>query len=246
MNGLTLHGGFIPYAGTFLVFSDYCRPAIRLSALMKQRVIYIMTHDSIGLGEDGPTHQPVEHIASFRAMPNVNVFRPCDGIETAECWQLAISNKETPSVMALSRQGLTPVRKADKENLCAKGAYVLRANGRDTDVTLFASGSEVEIALEAYETLVSQGASVRLVSVPCADLFWQQDKEYIQSLICNKSVKVAVEAGVRQGWERFVGIHGTFIGMNSFGASAPAPELYKHFGITADNIVQSVLSKLNV
>lgn len=245
MNGLALHGGFIPYAGTFLVFSDYCRPAIRLSALMKQRVIYVMTHDSIGLGEDGPTHQPVEHLASFRAMPNLNVFRPCDGIETAECWEIAITNTSTPSVMVLSRQGLPTVRNADKENICAKGAYILKENSQTPDVTLFASGSEVSIALDAYGKLVSEGATVRIVSVPCMELFWRQDKEYIQNIICNKSVKVAIEAGVKQGWGRFVGQHGTFIGMDSFGASAPASELYEHFGITAKNVVEAALSRLN-
>ena len=245
MNGLALHGGFIPYAGTFLVFSDYCRPAIRLSALMKQRVIYVMTHDSIGLGEDGPTHQPVEHLASFRAMPNLNVFRPCDGIETAECWEIAITNTSTPSVMVLSRQGLPTVRNADKENICAKGAYILKENSQTPDVTLFASGSEVSIALDAYGKLVSEGATVRIVSVPCMELFWRQDKEYIQNIICNKSVKVAIEAGVKQGWGRFVGQHGTFIGMDSFGASAPASELYEHFGITAKNVVEAALSRLS-
>lgn len=245
MNGLALHGGIIPYGGTFLVFTDYCRPSIRLSALMRQRVGYVMTHDSIGLGEDGPTHQPVEHLASLRAMPNVNVFRPCDGVETAEMWQIVLESRETPAVMALTRQGLPTLRGAERENLSARGAYVLRENSSDTpDVTLFASGSEVEIAHEAYQVLIKDGLKVRLVSCPCLDLFWQQDKDYINALVCNNSVKVAVEAGVRQGWDALIGAHGGFIGMNGFGASAPAEELYAHFGITSEAVVNEVKRKL--
>ncbi len=243
MNGMALHGGIIPYSGTFLVFTDYCRPSIRLSALMNQRVIYVMTHDSIGLGEDGPTHQPVEHLASLRAMPNMNVFRPCDGIETAECWEAALTTPDTPSVLSLTRQGLPTLCENRAENMCAKGAYILKETGDEPKITLFASGSEVEIAHEAYEKL-SQDHAVRLVSVPCMDLFWQQEDEYIHNIICNKSIKVAVEAGVRQGWSRLIGPHSTFIGMDSFGASAPAGELYKHFGITAEAVVEAVKKKL--
>jgi transketolase len=242
MNGLALHGPFIPYGGTFLVFSDYARPALRLSALMDQRVIYVMTHDSIGLGEDGPTHQPVEHLASLRAMPGMRVLRPCDGVETAECWELALAH-QGPSTLSLSRQGLPTLREDSADNLCARGAYVLRETGSEPAVTLFATGSEVAIALQAYEVLASDIA-VRLVSVPCAELFWGQDSAYIQSLICTKSVKVAVEAGVRQGWERFIGPHGTFIGMDGFGASAPAGDLYRHFGITAEAVVDAVRMRL--
>ncbi len=244
MNGLALHGGIIPFGGTFLVFTDYCRPAIRLSALMQQRVVYVMTHDSIGLGEDGPTHQPVEHLASLRAMPNINVFRPCDAIETAEAWEVALTTGQTPSVLALTRQGVPTLRGAETENLSARGAYILRESGDKPDITLYASGSEVEIAHEAYDQLVADGHAVRLVSVPCMDLFWQQDPDYITDLICNDSVKVAIEAGVRMGWDSIIGAHGAFIGMNSFGASAPIDELYKHFGITSEAVVKAAKTKL--
>lgn len=244
MNGMAIHGALLPYAGTFLQFADYSRPAIRLAALMKQRVVHVMTHDSIGLGEDGPTHQPVEHLAALRAIPNTYVFRPCDGVETAECWELAINLQNSPSVMALTRQGLPTLRENSSDNLAGKGAYILRENGDEPEVTLFASGSEVEIAHEAYETLVSEGRSVRLVSVPCMELFWEQDGEYIQSLLCNKSKKIAVEAAIRQPWDAFIGGHSAFIGMNGFGASAPAGDLYKHFGITAEAVVEAVRKKL--
>lgn len=247
MNGLALHGGLLPYAGTFLQFADYSRPAIRLGALMKQRSVHVLTHDSIGLGEDGPTHQPVEHFAALRAIPNTYLFRPCDGIETAESWELAINNKNAPSLLALTRQGLPTVADTRpggiKDNLTAKGAYLLReAEGGKPDVTIFASGSEVEIALEAAETL---GAKTRVVSVPCMDLFFEQDSEYFQSLVCNDSVKIAVEAGIRQGWDRIIGAHSPFIGMDGFGASAPAGELFKHFGITAEAIVSAAQDRLS-
>jgi transketolase len=245
MNGMALHGGVIPYGGTFLVFTDYCRPSIRLSALMHQRVIYVMTHDSIGLGEDGPTHQPVEHLASLRAMPNVNVFRPCDGIETAEAWEVALNSLKTPSIMALTRQGLPTVSEARAENMVAKGAYILRETSNKPDVTLFATGSEVEIALQAYDTLKGEGVNIRLVSVPCMDLFWQQDGEYIQSLVCNDSIKVAVEAGVRQGWDGLIGAHSAFVGMDSFGASGPIKDLYNHFGITPEAVIERVRKGLD-
>ncbi len=241
MNGMALHGGIIPYSGTFLQFADYSRPAIRLGALMKQRVIHVMTHDSIGLGEDGPTHQPVEHLAALRAIPNLYVFRPCDGVETAECWELAINLQNSPSIMALTRQGLPTLRGDSKENLCARGAYILKDSDGEPEVTLFASGSEVSIAVEAAEKI---DAKVRVVSVPCMDLFFEQDSEYFQSLICNKSIKVGIEAAVRQGWDRIIGGHATFIGMDSFGASAPAETLYKHFGITAEAVVEAVKKKL--
>ncbi len=245
MNGMALHGGIIPYSGTFLQFVDYCRPAVRLAALMKQRVIHVMTHDSIGLGEDGPTHQPVEHLASLRCMPNVLTFRPCDGIETAECWELALNNMSGPSVLALSRQGLPTVCDNRADNLSAKGAYILKQQGEAPEVTLFASGSEVSIALAAYNELASTVENIRLVSVPCMELFWKQDGAYIQSLICNSSVKVAVEAGVKQGWEGLIGGHNPFIGMRGFGASAPAEELYQRFGITKEAVVEAVKHKLN-
>lgn len=243
MNGISLYGGFRAFGGTFLVFTDYCRPSIRLSAIMKQPVVYVMTHDSIGLGEDGPTHQPVEHLASLRAMPNVDVFRPCDAVETLECWQLAVETNETPSVLALTRQNTRPLRLSKtNENLCSKGAYVIsEASNKDKiDVTIFASGSEVEIAMDAASELSKEGKSVRVVSVPCFERFKLQDSEYQISFMCNSSLKVAIEAGVKQGWERFIGPHGLFIGMDSFGESAPAEALYEHFGITADNAVKQI------
>lgn len=245
MNGMALHGGILPYSGTFLSFADYCRPAIRLAALMRSQIIHVMTHDSIGLGEDGPTHQPVEHIASLRAMPNTYVFRPCDQTETAECWQAAIALEESPSIMALSRQGLHPMRETyTNDNLCSKGAYILAEAEGEVQVTLFASGSEVEIAAAARAALQEKGISTRLVSAPCLDLLWDQDGEYIQSLICNNSVKVAVEAAVRQGWDGLIGPHGIFVGMDGFGESAPGKDLYNHFNITSEAIVTKVLSKL--
>ncbi len=240
MNGLTLHSNLVPYAGTFMQFADYSRPSIRLAALMQIRVIHVLTHDSIGLGEDGPTHQPVEHLSALRAIPNCYVYRPCDGIETAEIWELALNNKTAPALMALTRQGLPTLRDNSAENLSAKGAYILKETNDDPEITLFASGSEVEIALGAYDHFVETGRQVRLVSCPCLDLFWEQDGDYIQSLICNKSIKVAVEAGIRQSWDRMIGGHSIFVGMDSFGASAPADELYKHFGITSKAIIERV------
>jgi transketolase len=242
MNGLTLHGGIIPYAGTFLSFADYSRPAIRLGALMKKQVIHVMTHDSIGLGEDGPTHQPVEHLASLRAMPNLYVFRPCDQTETAECWEMALSIEDAPSILSLTRQGLEPQRTTfNDDNLCSYGAYILADCDGEPDITLFASGSEVEIAAAAKAELDEKGKKERLVSCPCLDLFAEQDGEYIQNLVCNKSRKIAIEAGVRQGWDGIIGAHSTFIGMDGFGDSAPAPELYKHFGITKEAIIEAAL-----
>ncbi|MCB1480978.1 MAG: transketolase [Rhodobiaceae bacterium] len=245
MNGMALHGGILPYSGTFLAFADYCRPAIRLAALMNQRVIHVMTHDSIGLGEDGPTHQPVEHLASLRAMPNLYVFRPCDGVETAECWQLAVEAKETPSVLALTRQNLATLRTENKsENLCAKGAYVLRESAKQAMVTLFATGSEVEIAVEAAAALEREGVGARVVSVPCFELFEEQTESYQSSVIGSAPVRIAIEAAIRMGWDRFIGTDGAFIGMTGFGASAPYKELYEHFGITAEAAVAAARAKL--
>lgn len=243
MNGMAIHGGIIPYAGTFLQFADYSRPAIRLAALMKQRVIHVLTHDSIGLGEDGPTHQPVEHFAALRAIPNTYLFRPCDGIETVESWELAISNTTAPSLLALTRQGLPTLCEGRRENLTAKGAYILKETSETPEITIFASGSEVEIAHEAYEYFAAKGRHIRLISCPCLDLFFEQDQSYIQSLTADHSIKVAVEAGVRHGWDALIGRDGIFIGMNGFGASAPAEELYQHFGITAENIIKKVEQK---
>ncbi len=246
MNGLALYGQHVPYGGTFLVFTDYARPAIRLAALMGLRSIYVMTHDSIGLGEDGPTHQPVEHLMSLRAMPNLNVFRPCDAVETAECWALAMKATSTPSVLSLTRQGLAQQRLTrEDENLCAKGGYVLHeADGGDAKVVLIATGSEVEIAAAARETLQADGIPTRVVSMPCTDLFDQQDSAYKASVLPADVLKASIEAGASFGWERYTGLDGVNIGMTTFGASAPAGDLYEHFGITADALVDAVKAKL--
>ncbi|MEM6626556.1 MAG: transketolase [Pseudomonadota bacterium] len=245
MNGMALHGGIIPYSGTFLVFADYSRAAIRLSALMGQRVIHVMTHDSIGLGEDGPTHQPVEHVASLRAMPNMLVFRPCDGVETMECWQAALANTDGPSTLALTRQGVSPSRVEHvDENLSAKGGYVLAGAESPEKIVLLASGSEVEIALQAREILETQGVGARVVSMPCFELFEAQSDAYIQEVLGGSLPKVAVEAGVRFGWDRWIGSDGGFVGMDSFGASAPYKDLFKHFGITAEAVVDAALKRV--
>ena len=238
MNGMALHGGIIPYGGTFLVFTDYCRPSIRLAALMGVRSIFVMTHDSIGLGEDGPTHQPVEHVASLRAIPNLLVFRPCDAVETAECWQLSLEATDQPSIHALTRQGLTPQRTTHTaENLCARGAYVLHeADG--ADVTLIATGSEVEIAMNAVAVLKEAGKTARVVSAPCFELFQAQDAAYKASVL-GSAPRIGIEAGIRQGWDTFLGPQDAFIGMSSFGASAPIADLYKHFGITVEAVVEA-------
>ncbi len=244
MNGLALHGGFVPYGGTFLVFTDYARSAIRLSALMGQRVIYVMTHDSIGLGEDGPTHQPVEHIASLRAMPGVTVYRPADAVETAECWQLAMHASE-PSVLALTRQGLKQQRLThNTENLCAKGGYILHEAEGDVAAVIIASGSEVEIAAEARDALQADGVPTRVVSMAATELFDAQDEAYRKAVLPANTVKVSIEAGTTFGWHKYVGDGGKVIGIDSFGASAPATDLYKHFGITGDAIVAAVKARL--
>ncbi|MGB9153432.1 MAG: transketolase [Alphaproteobacteria bacterium] len=241
MNGMALHGGIIPYGGTFMQFADYCRPSIRLAALMKQRVIYIMTHDSIGLGEDGPTHQPVEHLAALRAIPNLLVMRPCDGIETAECWDIALRNKTRPTLMALSRQALPTVRSRDgkvcPENLSACGGYVLAGMDEKRDVTLMATGSEVSLALEARAQLKEQGITAVVVSMPCWELFEEQTAEYRASVL-GTAPRIAIEASIRQGWDAYIGDKGAFIGMTGFGASAPAEKLYEHFGITTAKTVE--------
>jgi transketolase len=246
MNGMALHGGLIPYSGGFLIFSDYCRPSIRLAALMNQRVIHVMTHDSIGLGEDGPTHQPVEHFAALRAIPNLTFFRPADITETLECWQLSLENKDGPSVLALTRQNLPSQRKTfEEKNLSANGAYVLIDSEDDAAVTIFASGSEVEIAVDAHKELMGSGIAARVVSVPSFELFEAQSADYKEAVIGSSPVKVAVEAGIRMGWDRFIGNDGLFIGMTGFGASAPYKELYEHFGITKDAVVAAAKEKLN-
>ena len=236
MNGLSLHGGIAPYGGTFLVFSDYCRPSIRLSALMGQRVIYVMTHDSIGLGEDGPTHQPVEQLAALRAMPNLNVMRPADSVECAECWELALLAKHTPTILALTRQGLPLRRTTDsKRNLSAKGAYVLIEPEGTRDVTLIGTGSEVMLAVQAAKDLAKDGIKAAVVSMPCWELFEAQDESY-HNAVLGSAPRVGVEAAAAFGWSKWLGPNGAFIGMHGFGASAPAQDLYKHFGITAEAV----------
>jgi transketolase len=240
MNGMALHGGVIPYGGTFLTFTDYCRPSIRLSAIMGKRVIYVMTHDSIGLGEDGPTHQPVEHLAALRVIPNLLTFRPCDAVETAECWQLALQTTTGPSVLALTRQKLKPFRLAySAKNLCALGAYEIAPSPKKSKVVIFASGSEVEIAMEAKAALDKAGTPTRVVSVPSMEFFEKQSKAYKEKLLGTEKTRIAIEAAVAQGWNRFIGNDGVFIGMKGYGASAPAEALYKHFGITAKAIVKA-------
>ena len=246
MNGMALHGGVIPYSGTFLVFSDYSRPAIRLGALMGVRVIHVMTHDSIGLGEDGPTHQPIEHLASLRAMPGLLVMRPADAVETAECWHRALTEKAMPTVMAPSRQKVPAARTAaSASNLSAQGAYELASSGLgEARVSLFASGSEVSIALAARDLLQAQGIGTRVVSTPCWELFDRQSAKVQAAVIGKTKVRVAVEAAVRLGWERFIGEDGSFVGMSSFGASAPYEKLYEAFGITAQAVADAALAKL--
>ena len=237
MNGLALHGGIVPYGGTFLVFTDYCRPSIRLAALMQQRVIFIMTHDSIGLGEDGPTHQPVEHLASLRAIPSLLVLRPADAIEVAECWQIALTGKSSPSIMALTRQNLPTMRSGDMaENQSAKGAYVLKDVAGKRAVTLIATGSEVAIAMDAAGMLEAGGIAAAVVSMPSAELFAVQPKAY-RSKVLGAAPRVGVEAAIGFGWERWLGEDGVFVGMSGFGASAPFEKLYEHFGITPGKIV---------
>ncbi len=240
MNGIALHGGFIPYGGTFLCFADYARGAMRLSALMGQRVIYVMTHDSIGLGEDGPTHQPIEHLAMLRATPNMNVFRPADIIETAECWELALKSEDRPSVLVLSRQNLPMLRHAHREeNRSARGGYLLRESEGHRAVTLIATGSEVEVAVAAAARLGAEhGIAAAVVSVPCWELFEEQDTDYRRSIL-GSAPRVAVEAAARLGWDRWIGENGAFVGMTGFGASAPAPDLYRHFNITPEAVADA-------
>ena len=245
MNGMALHGGIIPYGGTFMVFSDYSRPAIRLGALMGVRAIHVLTHDSIGLGEDGPTHQPVEHLAALRAIPNLLVFRPADTVEAMECWQAALEHKTAPSAMALSRQKTPAVRTvASDGNLSARGAYEIRAAKGTAKVTLFGTGTELALALAAADVLEAEGTPTRVVSVPCFELFFEQTAKYQASVIGRGTVRVAVEAAIQQGWERFIGEDGAFVGMTGFGASAPAEVLYEKFGITTDAVVAAAKARL--
>ncbi len=245
MNGMAVHGGIIPYSGTFLVFSDYARPAIRLAALMGVRAIHVLTHDSIGLGEDGPTHQPVEHLAALRAIPNLLVFRPADAVETVECWQLALQNKDRPSVLALTRQNLPQLSKdfLDK-NRCAAGGYEISAADGKAEVSIFATGSEVSLAVEAQKLLATKGVAARVVSVPCFELLAEAPDAARRVVIGDAKVKIGVEAAVRQGWDAIIGSDGAFIGMTGFGASAPYKELYQHFGITSEAVAEAALRRL--
>jgi transketolase len=246
MNGISTHGGFAPAGGTFLCFTDYARPSMRIAALSHTPVVYIMTHDSIGLGEDGPTHQPVEHLAALRAMPNMRLFRPADAVETAECWQLALERTTGPTVLALSRQNLTPVRiSASADNMCSHGAYELVAANGVAKVSLYASGSEVEIAVAAQKELAGRGIAARVVSVPSLELLLAQPVERRHAIVGNAPVKIAIEAAVRFGWDAVIGPDGIFIGMSTFGASGPAKALYKHFGITAEAAVDAAAKRLN-
>jgi transketolase len=243
MNGMALHGGVIPYGGTFMVFSDYCRPAIRLAALMGVRTIFVMTHDSIGVGEDGPTHQPVEHLPALRAIPNLMVMRPADGVETAECWEIALTHARRPSLLAFSRQDVPTVRTTHTaENLSAKGAYELVGDA-NAKITFLATGSEVGLAVAARETLAKDGIASRIVSMPCWALFEEQSDQYRQSVLGN-GVKIAIEAAVRQGWDRYIGADGAFIGMHSFGSSGPAKDVYRHFNITPEAVVEAAKKAL--
>lgn len=244
MNGMALHGGVIPYGGTFLVFSDYARPAIRLSALQRTRVVYVMTHDSIGLGEDGPTHQPIEHVMSLRMMPNLHVYRPCDTIETAECWALALEKADGPSLLALSRQNLPQLRTDGGENRSAKGAYRLLAAEAERKVVLIATGSEVEIAVAVRAELEAQGIGADVISMPSWERFDAQDAAYRDDILPHHVVRVSIEAGTTMGWERYTGIAGLRFGIDGFGASGPAPRLYEHFGLTAAAIVPEIVAAL--
>jgi len=244
MNGMALHKGLVPYGGTFLVFTDYARPAIRLSAIMEQRVIYVMTHDSIGLGEDGPTHQPVEHLAALRAIPHLQVLRPADAVETLECWQIALESKTRPSILALSRQNLPALRtEYVKENLSAKGAYKIAGDDK-ADAVIFATGSEVAIAVDALPLLKQKGISGKVVSVPSLELFDAQDDAYKARVIGKPKARVAVEAGIGLSWQKLLGEKGHFVGMHSFGASGPAEKLYEYFGITPQGVVEAVTRQL--
>ena len=245
MNGMALHGGVIPYGGTFLVFSDYCRPAIRLSALQNAGVIYVMTHDSIGLGEDGPTHQPIEHVMSLRMIPDLDVYRPADVVETAEAWTLALAHRDRPSLLCLTRQNLPQIRTERSENLTARGGYRVRSAASARKVILLATGSEVELALNVAESLEAQGVGADVVSMPCWRLFDAQDAAYRAEILGGDALKVSIEAGVTLGWERYTGLDGVRIGLDRFGASAPAEALFERFGFTAEAIVPQIVAALD-
>jgi len=239
MNGMALHEGIIPYGGTFLVFLDYCKPSLRLSALMGLKVIYIFSHDSIGLGEDGPTHQPIEHLTHLRAIPNLNVFRPSDTIETLECWEIALKNSNTPSVIALSRQKLPFVtEKLSNKNMSSFGAYEIKKNQSNPEVTLIASGSEVQIAIKTFNKLKDLNISSKVISMPCQELFNKQPKDYKEKILEKNSIKISIEASSMHGWEKYVGEKGYSVGIKSFGKSAPIKDLYEYFNLTSNNVVE--------
>ncbi len=239
MNGIALHGNLIPYGGTFLIFSDYCKPSIRLSALMKQRVIYVMTHDSIGLGEDGPTHQPVEQLAGLRSIPNLNVFRPADSTETIECWELAIQQKETPSILSLTRQNLNPVRtKFNQENKCALGAYEVLRTGKNIDLTIIASGSEVELGIQSAHELSKHNIFCKVISMPCQELFDAQSNNYKNNILNETEAKISIEAGSTFGWKKYTGNSGKELGIDTFGKSGPYKKVYEHFKLTSNNVIK--------
>jgi transketolase len=244
MNGLALHSSFIPYGGTFLIFSDYCKPSIRLSALMEQRVIYVMTHDSIGLGEDGPTHQPIEQLSGLRSIPNLNVFRPADQIETIECWEHALKSSKTPSVLSLTRQNLDPIRKKiSKTNKCSLGAYEVLRTNKKVHLTIIASGSEVNLAIETSHKLAKDKIYSKVISMPCQDLFDVQSNSYKQKIINETKIKISIEAASTDCWKKYIGKDGLSFGIDTFGKSAPYKEIYKHFGLTSTNI-SSKLKKM--
>tara|TARA_Y100000996_G_scaffold404820_1_gene379315 strand:- start:108 stop:2063 length:1956 start_codon:yes stop_codon:yes gene_type:complete len=239
MNGLALHSKLIPYGGTFLIFSDYCKSSIRLSSLMEQKVIYVMTHDSIGLGEDGPTHQPIEHLAGLRSVPNLNVFRPADRVETIECWELSLKNSKTPSILSLTRQNLNPIRKKySKKNLSSYGAYEVLRTNKDVKLTILASGSEVNLALEVSHKLAKEKIYTKVISMPCQELFELQSNLYKQKILNETKMKISIEAASGDCWKKYIGNEGLIFGVNSFGKSAPYKDIYKHFGLTSENIVK--------
>ena len=246
MNGLALHSNLIPYGGTFLIFSDYCKPAIRLAALMKQRVIYVMTHDSIGLGEDGPTHQPIEQLSGLRSIPNLNVFRPADTTETFECWQLSLENKNTPSILALTRQKINPVRKEYfKENKCSSGAYEILRTNNDVELTILASGSEVNLAIEIGHKLATQNIYSKVISVPCHELLDKQSANYRKKILNETEYKISIEAGSTDCWEKYIGEKGLSFGIDNFGRSAPYKDVFNDLGLTSENIIKKIKQFIN-
>jgi transketolase len=245
MNGIALHSDLIPYGGTFLIFSDYCKPSIRLAAMMKQRVIYVFTHDSIGLGEDGPTHQPIEQLTSLRSIPNLNVFRPADLIETFECWQLAIENKETPSVIALTRQGVKPIRdKNSSKNMSSSGAYEVLRTGEEIKLTIISSGSETSLACEISHKLATESIYSKVISMPCQELFDQQIKDYKDKILTETEIVVSIEASETDYWKKYTGTNGLNFGINDFGKSAPYQEIYNYFELSLENITSKIKEKL--